>query len=221
MYNDSGMGVISSKDGNSIVIGSGVANFRYYGPGNNIVPVNADGSARDNLIDLGNASHRFDDLWATNGSINTSDRNEKQDIAELSVAETAVAVACKDLVRKFRFKSAVAKKGDDARIHIGLIAQDLQDAFTAEGLDAGRYAMFCSNTWYYKDVPVDAVVAVEAVEATYDEDGTELTPAVKAVEAIDAYIRTDIEDEPTSGYTEKTRLGVRSAELLAFIISAI
>ena len=33
-------------------------------------------------------------------------------------------------------------KGDDARIHFGIIAQDLQDAFEAEGLDAGRYGMF-------------------------------------------------------------------------------
>ncbi len=38
-------------------------------------------------------------------------------------------------------------KGDDARIHFGIIAQDLQDAFTAEGLDAGNYGMFISTTW--------------------------------------------------------------------------
>ena len=37
--------------------------------------------------------------------------------------------------------------GDNARTHFGIIAQDLQDAFTAEGLDANDYAMFCSNTW--------------------------------------------------------------------------
>ena len=28
------------------------------------------------------------------------------------------------------------------------MAQDLRDAFTAEGLDAGRYGMFISNTWW-------------------------------------------------------------------------
>ena len=28
---------------------------------------------------------------------------------------------------------------------------DLQDAFTAEGLDASKYAMFCSNTWTNDD----------------------------------------------------------------------
>jgi hypothetical protein len=104
-------------------------------------------SNRDNAIDFGNASNRWDDIYATNGTIQTSDRNEKQDIAELSDAETRVAVAAKGLLRKFRWKSAVEEKGDEARIHFGIIAQDLQDAFTAEGLDAGDYAMFISSTW--------------------------------------------------------------------------
>ena len=179
------------------------------------------GSSYDNTADLGRSSARFDDIYATNGTIQTSDRNEKQDIEELSTAETAVATACKGLMRKFRWQDAVAEKGDDARIHFGIIAQDLQDAFAAEGLDAGRYAMFISSTWYEKEVEVPAVEAVEAVEATYDDEGAELTPAVEAVEAKDAYTRADTEDEPTDGYTERTRLGVRYPELLAFIISAI
>jgi len=189
--------------------------------GSNVVPCDSNGSAVDNLSDLGTASARFDDIYATNGTIQTSDRNEKQDIEELSTAEKAVATACKGLLRKFRWQDSVAEKGDDARIHFGIIAQDLQDAFTAEGLDAGRYAMFISTTWYEKLVPVDAVIGVEAAEATYDDEGAELTPAVEAVEAKDAYTRTDTEDEPTDGYTERTRLGVRYPELLAFIISAM
>jgi hypothetical protein len=177
--------------------------------------------SQDNYWDVGNSSFRFDDIYATNGTIQTSDRNEKQDIEELSEAEQRVAVACKGLLRKFRWQDSVAEKGDDARIHFGIIAQDLQDAFAAEGLDAGDYAMFISSTWYEKEVEVPAVEAVEAVEATYDDEGAELTPAVEAVEAKDSYTRTDTEDEPTDGYTERTRLGVRYPELLAFIISAI
>ena len=141
---------------------------------NNIRPCSSTAGTRDNIVDLGNSSNRFDDIHATNGTIQTSDRNEKQDIAELSDAEQRVAVAAKGLLRKFRWKSRVEEKGDDARIHFGIIAQDLQDAFTAEGLDAGRYAMFISSTW------------------TDEETGE-----------------------------ERTRLGVRYSELLAFIISAI
>ena len=169
----------------------------------------------DNQVDLGNGSYRFNDVWATNGTIQTSDRNEKQDIAVMDAAETRVAASCKGLIRKFRWKDAVTDKGDDARIHFGIIAQDLQDAFTAEGLDAGRYAMFISSTWWEIEV---VVPAVEAVAEVLDEDGGVVT---EAVDAVDAYTRTDTFDEVTEGATERTRLGVRYPELLAFIIGAL
>ncbi len=81
-------------------------------------------------------------FYATNGTIQTSDRNEKQDIEALTDAETRVAVAAKGLLKKFRWINRVEEKGDEARIHFGIIAQDLQDAFTTEGLDASDYAMF-------------------------------------------------------------------------------
>jgi len=118
----------------------------------NIIPYNVDtNSNSDNLVDLGNSGARFDDIYATNATIQTSDRNEKQDIEELTDAETRVAVACKGLLRKFRWKSSVEEKGDAARTHFGIIAQDLQAAFEAEGLDAGNYAMFISTTWTNED----------------------------------------------------------------------
>jgi hypothetical protein len=141
---------------------------------NALLPANPNGSTSDNAEDLGALSVRWDDVYATNGTIQTSDRNEKQDIEELTEAERRVAVAAKGLMRKFRWKDAVEEKGDDARIHFGIIAQDLQAAFEAEGLDAGRYAMFIHSTW------------------TDEETGE-----------------------------EKSRMGVRYPQLLAFIIAAI
>ena len=101
----------------------------------------------DDARNVGSISLRYDNIYATNGTIQTSDRNEKQDIEALNDAEQRVAVACKGLLRKYRWKSAVNKKGDDARIHFGIIAQDLQDAFTSEGLDPSDYGVFCSDTW--------------------------------------------------------------------------
>ena len=139
-----------------------------------IRPSKNGGYVSDNELDLGATGARWDDIYATNGTIQTSDRNEKQDIDVLSDAEQRVAVAAKGLLRKFRWKDAVAEKGDDARIHFGIIAQDLQAAFAAEGLDAGDYAMFIHTTW------------------TDEETGE-----------------------------EKSRMGVRYSELLAFIIAAI
>ena len=199
------VGSIGAVNGR-IYIGSSNVQETYIGFNNNYVyPANSSGNFKDNAIDLGNASARYDDVYATNGTIQTSDRNEKQDIEELSEAERRVAVACKGLLRKFRWRDAVAEKGDDARIHFGIIAQDLQDAFAAEGLDAGRYAMFISSTWWEKEVEVPAVEADE-------ENG---------IEAQDAYMRVETYDEPQDGAVERTRLGVRYPELLAFIIGAM
>ena len=183
-----------------------------------IRPCNTTGNNLDNTLDLGSSTARFDDIYATNGTIQTSDRNEKQDIAELSDAEQRVAVAAKGLMRKFRWRDAVAEKGDEARTHFGVIAQDLQAAFAAEGLDAGNYAMFISSTWWETQTEVPAV---EAVAEVLDEDGNVVT---EAVEAVDAYTRTDTYDtqeEAPEGATERTRLGVRYSELLAFIIGAL
>jgi len=212
-FGNSGVYIAAPTSGGSALVFNGNAPILYPAKNNSGTIAVA-----DNAIDLGASGVRFKDIYATNGTIQTSDRNEKQDIEVLTSAETAVAVACKGLLRKFRWIDAVEEKGDDARIHFGIIAQDLQDAFTAQGLDAGRYAMFISSTWWETQTDVPAVVAVDEV---LDEDGNVVT---EAVEAKDAYTRTDTFDtlaEAPEGATERTRLGVRYPELLAFIIGAI
>jgi len=100
----------------------------------------------DNAYSCGFSSFRWTVIYATTGTINTSDRNQKQDEEQLSVAELAVAVRIKSLIKKFKYKDAVQAKGNDARIHVGVIAQDVRDAFITEGLDANRYGIFCSDT---------------------------------------------------------------------------
>ena len=141
------VGSIATWDG-EIAIGRQNCALLFDDDTNRIKPHSvASNTVRDNALDMGGPSARFDDIYATNGTIQTSDRNEKQDIEALTDAEQRVAVAAKGLLRKFRWISSVQENGDDARIHFGIIAQDLQDAFTAEGLDAGRYAMFISSTW--------------------------------------------------------------------------
>jgi hypothetical protein len=97
--------------------------------------------------DLGLTGTRWDDVWS-NGTFNGSDQNIKQDIEDLDEAEKRVATKCKGLIKKYRMKDAVAKKGDDARIHVGIIAQELQAAFESEGLDAFRYSMIGRDTWW-------------------------------------------------------------------------
>jgi len=145
------IGKIDGSSASMAIFATGVNNCGWAFLDNSaIVPMKNQGTA-DNLVDLGTSSLRMDDIFATNGTIQTSDRNEKQDIEELTDAEKRVAVVAKGLMRKFRWKDKVAEKGDKARTHFGIIAQDLQDAFTAESLDATKYAMFCSDTWTNDD----------------------------------------------------------------------
>jgi hypothetical protein len=113
-----------------------------------LLPTNGSGTINDNVMDIGEISHRFDDIYATNGTIQTSDQTLKQDVAALTTAEIAVAKRIRGLVKTYRWIDSVEAKGDDARIHCGVIAQEVEQAFTAEGLDANRYALFCKDTWY-------------------------------------------------------------------------
>ena len=49
------------------------------------------------------------------------------------------------MVKEYRLKSSVEKKGGEARVHIGWIFEEVEDAFTAQGLDASDYALFCKE----------------------------------------------------------------------------
>ena len=120
--------------------------------GDDVRPCDSNGSSRDNAIDLGNNSNgRFDDIYATNGTIQTSDQNEKQQIASLTDAEITAAKAISKLFKTFKWNDSVAEKGDAARTHTGVIAQDVEQAMTDAGLNAGDYAFFISTTWWEAD----------------------------------------------------------------------
>jgi hypothetical protein len=118
-------------------------------------------AADDNLWELGNAGLRWKEVFSATGTINTSDGREKTDVKPLSEAERSVARKLKGLIKTFKMKSAVEEKGEDARIHAGVIAQEVVDAFSSEGLDAYDYAMLCYNEWE-EDVDADGNITMEA-----------------------------------------------------------
>jgi hypothetical protein len=99
---------------------------------------------------LGRPTFRWEDAYVVNGVTTGSDINDKQDIAELDEAERRVATAAKGLIKKFRWIKDVQAKGDAARIHVGIMAQELEAAFAAEGLNAFRYGMLCKDDYEEK-----------------------------------------------------------------------
>lgn len=101
--------------------------------------------ADDDTQDIGSPSQRWDDIYATNGTIQTSDAKEKTDIATFSTAEKAAAKSIAKLMRTYRWKQSVAAKGVSARTHVGAIAQEVRSALEAEGLDPGQYGFFTES----------------------------------------------------------------------------
>ena len=101
----------------------------------------------DNAQSLGNTGARFTTIYATTGTINTSDLLLKTNIT--SDIQDAVFRAVRRVgIVQFQWKDAVeVKGGDGARIHFGVIAQQVAEAFEAEGLDPRRFGLFCHDEW--------------------------------------------------------------------------
>lgn len=121
-------------------------------------------------VDLGESANQWKDLYLQNSPIVSSDERLKQDIEK--IPESVFKAWARVNFKQYRFKEAVEKKGAEARLHVGLIAQEILEAFEAEGLDATAYGIVCHDSWdnqYEYETVIDA-------EAVYDKDGKVVTP---------------------------------------------
>lgn len=177
--------------------------------GNSIVQATASSfrPQTDNDKSLGTSSQRWSTVYAGTGAINTSDARQKQQVRELYEAERAVAVRIKGLIRAFKFNDAVVRKGDGARIHFGVVAQDVAAAFEAEGLDPSMYALFCYDEWDDID---EVVTHTDAADEVRDEEGNTIVPSQPATTMV-------VQQYIPAG----NRYGVRYEELLAFVVAAL
>jgi hypothetical protein len=101
----------------------------------------------DNLTFCGIASKRWSAVYSAGGVITTSDERSKQNIESISDKEKLVAQKLKTIIKKFKFNDAVEKKGDKARTHFGVIAQEVKSAFEDQNLNPDNYGLFCYDEW--------------------------------------------------------------------------
>jgi hypothetical protein len=99
----------------------------------------------NNTASLGVAGVRWTEVFAINGTINTSDANYKQQIQE--IPESALRAWGKVKFKQYKFNHAVNAKKEKARWHYGVIAQEVKEAFESEGLDAFEYGLLCYDKW--------------------------------------------------------------------------
>ena len=176
----------------------------------------------DNSYSMGQAPLRWSEIFSANGTINTSDERSKEQIE--NVPDTVLdAWACVPK-RRFKMIDAAKTKGDNARWHVGVIAQDIESAFKNKGLDATQWGVLCFDKWeeqtihhpaIYKDLTDDnGDVVLECIrddngDVVFEsfDDGSEITMVEK--KKIVQYIDTE---EYNQVIPAGERYGVRYSE---------
>ncbi len=149
-------------------VGIGVVN-----PGTKLQVAGVISPSVDNTYTLGDATHRFSDVYSVNAANNTSDLREKNQIQDSDLGL--------DFITKLRPVSYVWKSGVDKNIHYGLIAQETEKAVA----DAKKMAPDNQN-------PV--IVTYDEKSDRYGIRYTELiSPVIKAVQEL--YLKVVGHDE--------------------------
>ena len=117
-----------------------------------------------NDVPLGLASKLWKTVYAKTGTINTSDRNKKHDIKDLTEVY-------EQLFLKLQPKSFIFNDGD--RVHIGAISQDVETAMQELGIEAKQFAGFCKDIRYeYTEFSEEDGMPIESSKVPCkDEDG--------------------------------------------------
>lgn len=113
---------MNSAAGQYVAIGVG---------GNPIFIVGAEGPIPniDNTYDLGAAAYRWDDIYATNGTIQTSDERQKTAIANSDLGLDFIRA-----LRPVRYVWRSTEEKTYSRPHYGLVAQEVQSAMKTLGI---------------------------------------------------------------------------------------
>ena len=98
-----------------------------------------------NTYNIGEASHDIANGWTQNAWTVVSDGRLKTNFRSFNDAESEAAEEILDQIGLFQWKDSVAQKGEGARLHSGLIAQDVERVMIKHGLDPRRYGWFCED----------------------------------------------------------------------------
>jgi hypothetical protein len=155
----------------------------------------SDGSAND-VIDLGSSASKFDDIYATNGTIQTSDQNEKNTITDSDLGI--------DFIKRLTPKSYIFN--GKTRTHYGLIAQDVETVLTDINKPTSGFAGF---------IKTDISEEQDGSEYRYGLRYTEfVAPLIQAVKDQQAIIE-DLQAKVTSLETENTTQATQITDLIS------
>lgn len=105
--------------------------------------------AGDGSLNLGNGSHRWAVVYSKTGTINTSDRNEKNTIADIDPEQA------EKLIMGLKPSTFKFNDGTSGRTHWGMISQDIEELLPQIGMSDLDFAGFIKSPKtedYYEDV---------------------------------------------------------------------
>lgn len=115
--------------------------FRCYTNGSNNFYPDATGDCC-----LGYSAHKWKEVWCTQSSMNSSsDERMKTKIGGIPDGVLDAWESIEWL--QYKFIEAEQEKGENARYHTGTVAQRVDKAFRAKGLDASEYGLFLYDEW--------------------------------------------------------------------------
>lgn len=126
-------------------------------------------------VDIGTADMRFNNVYFASTPVTSSDKRLKTEIADFP-EELLDKWANVNWV-SFKFKDAVKEKGQMARVHSGVVAQDVQTAL--KGIKLGRWSFFCRDKWSGR-----TEADWTAVPAHVDEYGNEIPERLERSEKV-------------------------------------
>lgn len=131
-----------------------------YGTTSNYVAVMSDRfrSSGNDIHYLGDSSNKWKAVYAVNGTIQTSDRNQKTNIQEIDQKYI-------DLFDKLQPVTFEFSDNESDRVHVGFISQDVKDAMDEVGLTDLDFAGYCRDV----KMETEEIVDPETEITTYKE----------------------------------------------------
>lgn len=141
---------INPRENRSVIIGNDNAQVKFVSDG-----VYTD---KNDTLYLGNSNYKWKAVYAVNGTIQTSDRNQKKNIVE-------IGNKYEDLFYKLKPVTFELSGSEHDRIHVGFIAQDVKDAMDELKLSDVEFAAYC------KDIKKEYDEDKQAYVDVLDENG--------------------------------------------------
>ena len=201
-----GSGQLTYITGGVAIAVAGAGSMAFYQDGGEAWRINTSRNfvpGADNTYSLGEPAKRVSVVYAGTATINTSDERAKQDIQ--SIPQSWLDAWAEVDYCRFKYRDAVAEKGDSARWHVGVIAQRVKEAFEKHGIDPFEIGVLCWDRWgdqYVEELVTEIDVRTVLVKVSepefeettiQDEAGTERPVKILVKDAV--YEEQEIEVE--------------------------